>query len=147
MLILDQLGTSIGLAVTSTIANFVSGKFNKKYPNLNASDPAVLMAGFRAAGWVCCGTIAVSLVIALVGMRGVGLVGQRHPEDADNSGERKHDGDVEMAVPRLPSPPTPCIQEPDTLDETRSLDTLTTGDPVFTTLKVVVEPKAIADGI
>lgn len=35
------------------------------------------MVGFRAAGWTCCGTIVLALIIAVVGMRGVGLVGQQ----------------------------------------------------------------------
>ena len=91
-----QLGTSIGLAVTSTIANSVSTKFNNQHPDLSTSDPSVLMAGFRAAGWTCCGTIAIALIVALVGMRGVGLVGQHRPTRA----EKPELGDVEMAPRR-----------------------------------------------
>lgn len=94
-----RLGTSIGLAVTSTIANSVSTKYNRAHPELGAEDPAVLMAGFRAAGWTCCGTIVLALVIAVVGMRGVGLVGQQRPPAA----LEKPDGDIEMA-PRKPAP-------------------------------------------
>lgn len=86
----------------------------------------------------------MSLVIALFGMRGVGLVGQKATEEDLNSGEQKQDGDVEMA-PRLPSNhPTSSLQEPDALAETRSLDTLTgdslTGDTVLAIPKVGAEP-------
>ncbi|KIP11896.1 hypothetical protein PHLGIDRAFT_124551 [Phlebiopsis gigantea 11061_1 CR5-6] len=87
-----RLGTSIGLAVTSTIANTVSTKYNTRHPALASTDPAVLMAGFRAGGWTCVGTIAVALLIALVGMRGVGLVGQQRPARAEKA-------DIEM-MPR-----------------------------------------------
>jgi hypothetical protein len=90
-----QLGTSIGLAVTSTIADSVSTKFNHKHPDLAAEDPAVLMAGFRAAGWTCCATIMLALVIALAGMRGIGIVGQQRPTQAE-----KPNSDIEMT----PSP-------------------------------------------
>ncbi|KAF7790920.1 hypothetical protein EIP86_001878 [Pleurotus ostreatoroseus] len=71
-----RLGTSFGLAVTSAVANSVSVRYNKGSPQYGANDPAVLMVGFRAAGWTCCGTIVFALIIAIVGMRGVGLVGQ-----------------------------------------------------------------------
>lgn len=55
------------------------------------------MAGFRAAGWMCCGTVAVALVIAVVGMRGVGLVGQQRPGvRAEKPGE-----DIELATRKI----------------------------------------------
>lgn len=52
------------------------------------------MAGFRAAGWTCCGVVALALVIAAAGMRGVGLIGQQHIQPV----VKKPGGDVEMAV-------------------------------------------------
>ncbi|KAJ3486473.1 hypothetical protein NLI96_g4211 [Meripilus lineatus] len=72
-----RLGTSIGLAVTSSIATSVSLAYNKKHPDLSATDPQVLLAGFRSAGWTCTASLLLSLAIAIVGLRGVGLVGQR----------------------------------------------------------------------
>lgn len=95
---LFQLGTSIGLAVTSTIANTVSQKYLKHHPDLTLTDPAVLLVGFRAAGWVCFSVLVISIIIALVGLRGVGLVGQvcsLPPADKE-----KREGDIELAVVR-----------------------------------------------
>ena len=40
------------------------------------------MAGYRAAGWTCCGTLVLSLLVAIVGMRGMGIVGQNKHEAA-----------------------------------------------------------------
>lgn len=37
----------------------------------------MLLAGFRAAGWTCAGTLVLAILIALVGLRGIGLVGQQ----------------------------------------------------------------------
>lgn len=53
------------------------------------------MVGFRAAGWTCCGTIALALIIAIVGMRGVGLVGQQ-PDISHRA--QQGTGDVETAT-------------------------------------------------
>lgn len=62
------------------------------------------MAGFRAAGWTCCGTVIIALITAIVGMRGVGLVGQQeHPSDRKN----KEGGDVEMGV--MSANPAPAV--------------------------------------
>ena len=35
------------------------------------------MPGFRAAAWTSCGSLAVSIIIAVIGMRGIGIVGFR----------------------------------------------------------------------
>ncbi len=52
------------------------------------------MAGFRASGWTCCGTVSLSLLIAIVGIRGIGLAGQRRPIV-----EKMKDGqDIELAI-------------------------------------------------
>ena len=53
------------------------------------------MAGFRAAGWTCAGTLVLAVLIALAGLRGIGLVGQQRVAQA----EKPMLGDVEM-VPR-----------------------------------------------
>ena len=39
------------------------------------------MIGFRAAGWTCVGALAISLVVAVFGLRGFGLVGQQPKEE------------------------------------------------------------------
>ena len=101
--------------MTSTIADTVSTKFNNKHPELAAEDPAVLMAGFRAGGWTCCATIIVALVIALVGMRGVGLVGQQRPAHVE-----KPNADIEMA-PRLRREPSLEEEAVDPRSETVTL--------------------------
>ncbi|TCD68852.1 hypothetical protein EIP91_009566 [Steccherinum ochraceum] len=63
-----RLGTSIGLAVSSSVANSVSKKFNEMPANsaLSATDPQVLMT-------------------AVFGMRGIGLVGQQSKEEKRTS--------------------------------------------------------------
>ncbi|GJE97159.1 MFS general substrate transporter [Phanerochaete sordida] len=87
-----RLGTSIGLAVTSTLAASVSARFARAHPPLAPDAPDVLMAGFRAAGWLCCGACALAVLISAVGMRGVGFVGQSAPVV-----EKPASGDVELA--------------------------------------------------
>ncbi|KAH8102271.1 major facilitator superfamily domain-containing protein [Cristinia sonorae] len=78
-----RLGTSLGLAVSSSVANSVSQKFNlmPEHASLSATDPQVLVVGFRAAGWVCVGALGLAVVIAVFGLRGIGLVGQQAKED------------------------------------------------------------------
>ncbi|OBZ77744.1 hypothetical protein A0H81_02617 [Grifola frondosa] len=100
-----RLGTSLGLAITSSIANSVSQKYNGIHPELAATDPSVLMAGFRAAGWTCCGASAISFLIAVIGMRGVGIIGQ---EKGDQEAKKTDCSDVELA--QLPE--APVTQEP-----------------------------------
>ena len=107
--------------MTSTIADEVSAKFNSKHPELGEEDPAVLMAGFRAAGWTCCATVAVALLIALIGMRGVGLVGQQRPPRAE-----KPNCDIEM----MPRPHEPSVERADPRSETATIATLA-DEPAF----------------
>lgn len=72
-----QIGTSLGLAITSSIATSVSSKYHAANPSLLADSPEVLMVGFRAAGWTCFAAALLSFIIALVGLRGIGIVGQK----------------------------------------------------------------------
>ncbi|KAJ8522255.1 hypothetical protein ONZ45_g1154 [Pleurotus djamor] len=81
-----RLGTSIGLAVTSSIATATSEKYNKAHPELAADSPEVLMAGFRAAGWTCLAAAALSLIVAAVGLRGIGIVGKTAKSDETEAG-------------------------------------------------------------
>ncbi|KAI0684208.1 major facilitator superfamily domain-containing protein [Cytidiella melzeri] len=92
-----RLGTSIGLAVTSTIANTISKKYNNKHPELSADDPLVLLAGFRAAGWVCCGVLGLSAVVAIFGWHGVGLVGVSRVKSPREKPQAR-EPDVELAT-------------------------------------------------
>lgn len=43
------------------------------------------MAGYRAAGWTCCGALVLSLLVAIVGMRDMGIVGQQTPTPSEKS--------------------------------------------------------------
>ncbi|KAJ7757476.1 MFS general substrate transporter [Mycena metata] len=70
------IGTSLGLAVTSSIATSTSQKFQRAHPELALTAPDVLMAGFRSAAWTCLGAAALSFAIALVGLRGIGIIGR-----------------------------------------------------------------------
>ncbi|KZP30068.1 MFS general substrate transporter [Athelia psychrophila] len=70
-----RLGTSIGLAVTSSIATAISEKYNAANPTLAADSPEVLMVGFRAAGWTCFAAAMMSLLISVIGLWGTGIVG------------------------------------------------------------------------
>ncbi|KIM81923.1 hypothetical protein PILCRDRAFT_820793 [Piloderma croceum F 1598] len=72
-----RIGTSIGLAVTSSIATAISEKYASAHPALLPNSPEVLMVGFRAAGWTCFTAAMLAFLIGLVGLRGIGVVGQR----------------------------------------------------------------------
>ncbi|KZP16508.1 MFS general substrate transporter [Athelia psychrophila] len=80
-----RLGTSIGLAVTSSIATAISEKYNTANPTLAATSPEVLMVGFRAAGWTCFAAGVVSVLIGVVGLRGMGIVGSVPNGSTDSS--------------------------------------------------------------
>ncbi|KAJ7757480.1 major facilitator superfamily domain-containing protein [Mycena metata] len=72
----SRLGTSLGLAVTSSIATATSKKFQHAHPELTLDAPDVLMAGFRSAAWTCFAVAVLSFAIALVGLRGIGIIGR-----------------------------------------------------------------------
>jgi hypothetical protein len=76
-ILLSQIGTSIGLAVTSSIATAISKKYASAHPSLPADSPEVLMVGFRAAGWTCFAAAVLAFLIGVVGLRGIGVVGQQ----------------------------------------------------------------------
>ena len=98
--------------MTSTIANSVSTKYNKQHPTLDATDPDVLMAGFRAAGWTCGVTIILALLIAAFGMRGIGLIGQHIAEtDAASPTSSQKGSDIEMAPRHQTSVHSTAVQE------------------------------------
>ncbi|KAJ6615199.1 major facilitator superfamily domain-containing protein [Mycena sp. CBHHK59/15] len=78
-----RLGTSIGLAVTSSIATAVSQKYHSRHPVLPGDSPTVLMVGFRAAGFSLCAAAVTSFVIALIGLRGTGIVGRKRKTEIE----------------------------------------------------------------
>ncbi|KAJ6482010.1 major facilitator superfamily domain-containing protein [Mycena sanguinolenta] len=84
-----RIGTSIGLAVISSISTAVSSHYNRAHPTLTPESPQVLMAGFRAAGWACFAAALFSFCIALLRLRRMGIVGryasdeERRPEDVE----------------------------------------------------------------
>jgi hypothetical protein len=81
----NQLGTSLGMAITSSIATNVSRRYSINHPSLPPNSPEVLMAGFRAGGWVLFGAAALSIIIGLIGLRGVGIVGRQKTSDIAQS--------------------------------------------------------------
>lgn len=72
-----RLATAIGLAVTSEIADSVSKTYSNKHPDLDAQSPEVLMVGFRAAGWTCFASTLLSIIIVILGLRGLGIIGEK----------------------------------------------------------------------
>ncbi|KAJ7157097.1 major facilitator superfamily domain-containing protein [Mycena filopes] len=79
----SRIGTSLGLAVTSSVATATSQKFQRAHPDLAIDSPDVLMAGFRSAAWTCFGVAVLSFVIALFGLRGIGIIGR--PKDSSTT--------------------------------------------------------------
>ncbi|KAJ7612113.1 major facilitator superfamily-domain-containing protein [Roridomyces roridus] len=92
-IVATRLGTSIGVAVTSSIATAVSKKYNESHPGIPHESPEVVMVGLRAAGWTLCGAAVISFIIALIGLRGIGIVGQK-PQVFGS--QRLSDGDTEQ---------------------------------------------------
>ncbi|KAJ6455296.1 major facilitator superfamily domain-containing protein [Mycena vitilis] len=79
-----RLGTSIGLAVISSISTAISSRYNHAHPSLAPDSPEVLMVGFRAGGWACFAAALVSFCIALVRLRGMGIVKGHPGVDGEN---------------------------------------------------------------
>ena len=105
----------------------MSLRFNKHHPQYGPTAPDVLMAGFRAAGWTCCGTCALALVIAIVGMRGIGLVGQQRTPQ----GSVKSKSDIEMGSQNLDEDHSQRVIDP--ASRNSSVTTLATSVEVVTT--------------
>ncbi|KAJ7508587.1 major facilitator superfamily domain-containing protein [Mycena galericulata] len=85
----SRIGTSLGLAICSSIATATSQKYQHAHPDLAIDSPEVLMVGFRAAGWTCFAVSVLSFVIAIVGLRGIGIIGRsaEKPEAASTEPE------------------------------------------------------------
>ncbi|THV01071.1 MFS general substrate transporter [Dendrothele bispora CBS 962.96] len=103
-----RLGTSIGIAVTSSIATAITQKYAKIHNLSSESSPEALMVGYRAGAWTLLAVGLLAFGIALVGLRGIGYVGQKRDKvDGDNDngrtpsarGEERDGGnDVELSV-------------------------------------------------
>ncbi|KAJ7205262.1 major facilitator superfamily domain-containing protein [Mycena pura] len=98
----SRMGTSLGLAVTSSIATATSQKYQHSHPDLALDSPDVLMAGFRTAGWTCFAVSVFSFGIALFGLRGIGIVGQR--AEKPGADETVQLSDLEQRVPTSDKP-------------------------------------------
>jgi hypothetical protein len=101
--------------VGSSIATAISAQFNSMHTELSSTDPLVLMAGFRGAGWWCLGLAIVSWVIGAVGMQKIGIIGGRTPvskgevddEGAEKPSRRSMIGNVDVSAGLAPHiPPT-----------------------------------------
>lgn len=57
------------------------------------------MAGYRAAGWTCTGAMLLSLMAAIFGMRGIGIIGKYQPVESEKSR-----GTIELADLAGPDP-------------------------------------------
>ncbi|ESK90204.1 efflux protein [Moniliophthora roreri MCA 2997] len=73
-----RLGTSFGLSLTTSISTAISRAYHEKHPEYDEQSPEVLMPGFRAGGWTCFVLALGGFIIALVGMRGVGVIGDKN---------------------------------------------------------------------
>lgn len=78
-----RLATSLSLAVISSIANVVSTRYLNSHPfdaslkAQTADSPEVLLEGYRIAAWLCVACVGVSTAVAVVGLRGIGVVGKK----------------------------------------------------------------------
>ncbi|KDQ08068.1 hypothetical protein BOTBODRAFT_38288 [Botryobasidium botryosum FD-172 SS1] len=84
-----RIGTSIGLALTSTISTAVSDRFLSGHPSLLASSPSVLLKGYRAAGWVCFAAAAIAIVMTAFGLHNMPIVIEADVESYE-MGEGRH---------------------------------------------------------
>jgi MFS family permease len=66
-----QLGTAIGLTVTSLIATSVTNASN----NTDKSSPNALMAGYRAVFWTMFAAMVLTCLLSVLGLRKAKLVG------------------------------------------------------------------------
>jgi hypothetical protein len=81
------------MAITSSIATNVSRRYSKSHPSLPPNSPEVLMVGFRAGGWTLFGAAALSIIIGLIGLRGIGIVGRQKTSSITDSMTTEDDGE------------------------------------------------------
>lgn len=99
---MTQLGTSFGLAITTIVHNTVL-----RHGEVTKSERDAQLGAFRAAQWTAFGFGAAGALLALISLRGVGPVGQRHPppvktndvEVAKDRSSTSKDADNNEAIP------------------------------------------------
>lgn len=69
----SQLGTSIGLAVTSVISATVTADSNAE----SKKSPAALMAGYRASFWALFAWMVAACIVGGFGLRRLGKIGEK----------------------------------------------------------------------
>lgn len=92
--VVTRLATAISLGLISTGSTTVSTSYLLAHPTdpstglpNTSQSPAVLLAGYRVAAWACAASAAVGFVIAVAGLRGMGIVGRKEePVDALDDG-------------------------------------------------------------
>ena len=91
-----RLATSIGLALTSSIATTITNQYSA---SLSRSD--ALLRGYRAAGWFCLSMSTLAALIAIIFLRKVGNVGNRQTELTESDSQIP----LENMIPEIPTPP------------------------------------------
>ncbi|KAK7461922.1 hypothetical protein VKT23_008353 [Stygiomarasmius scandens] len=93
-----RLGTSIGIAITSSVAFAITQKYAKIHNLSSESSPEALMVGYRAAGWTALGAGLIAFGIGLVGLRGIGYVGQNRNGGNVKNGEREESNETNIEL-------------------------------------------------
>jgi MFS family permease len=71
---MSQIGNSVGLTVGAVIAASVTAN-QVTGGNTNSGNETSLEKGFQAAFWACTASIAIVVVVSLVGLKKAGKVG------------------------------------------------------------------------
>lgn len=90
-----RLATSIGLALTSSIATTVTNHYSS---SLSKSD--ALLQGYRAAGWFCFVSSCLAALLALLYLRDAGVVAKRE-ETSQTNGDTQSHISMDDLVPQL----------------------------------------------
>lgn len=93
-LIIPQIATAVGLAVTSAVSTSVSASKTPDY----SSSPSALLDGYHAAGWVCFGTAVIAMVIDVAGLRGLPIIG---PDEQSAEGGVEENVELQTIVPSI----------------------------------------------
>lgn len=103
-----RLATAISLSLISTFSSQVSVTYLKNNPLDSSSlpntleSPEVLMSGYRVAGWICTGCLAIGVVLSLIFLRGIGIVGKAmEDEGEEREGEGEDAGDIRLTRRRV----------------------------------------------
>ncbi|OSC97556.1 hypothetical protein PYCCODRAFT_1527995, partial [Trametes coccinea BRFM310] len=89
-----RLGTSVGLALSSSVANAVSASYQKNHPEVAVNSAPVVLAGIRAGAWVTFALGAVAFVLCVLGLRGVGITGRKVQQDSHSAMSASSDAEA-----------------------------------------------------